>query len=212
MKDVKTKTRVDWIQRVLGKGRRFTEGNLRRARFRLLERGFIIIAESAGPAFERVAAVRLNSPATILANAYIADTRWFRIDQIEQAIGDSLFSHKGIAALSNLGFVIMRQLGDKVELRLIDTRLARFINEARLGPQQKGFGVRPLTEAALCLRHPKSRGIHITDDRRLQVADRLAMLGVDCDDILGPRKRVRLVSRWILGRAVEKDMSRLIGG
>jgi hypothetical protein len=212
MKNVRTKSRVDWVRAGLGKGHRFTEGNLRRARFRVLERGFLIITESAGPAYERIAAVRLISPAMMLANAYIADGRWFRIDQIEEAIGESLFSHKGIAALSNLGFVIMRQLGDKVELGLIDTRLARFINEARLGPQQKGFGVRPLIEAALCLRSPKSRGINLTDDRRLQTAERLATFGVDCDDILGPRQRIRLVSRWNLGRAIGNPKAKSMGG
>jgi len=178
----------------------------------MLERGFIIIADPVGPAYEKVAAVTQGSPTAYLAKSYIAGEKWFSINQIEQAIGESIFSQKGGALLGNLGFAVVRQMGDRLELMRVDTRLARFINEARLGPQQKGFGVRPLTEAVLCLRPPKSRSIHVTDDRRLQVAERLAMFGVDCDDLLGPRKRVRLVSRWTLGRVVEVDSLRSRSG
>ena len=202
MRDVKTKTRVEWIQKVLGKGRRFTEGNLRRARFRLLERGLIIIANSAGPAYEKIAAVRQNSPAAALVKAYIAGERWFSIEQIERAIGDSVFGKQGLMVLANLGLIVIRQVGDRLELTRVDTRMARFMNEARLGPQAKGFGVRALIEGVLSLRHPPTRRIHLTDDRRLLVAERLLEFGIDCDDILGDRKRVRLVSRWLLQRTV----------
>ena len=200
MKNVRSKLRIDWIWSGLGKGRRYTGGNFCKARWRLLERGLIIVANSVGPMYEKIAAVRQSSPAVPLAKAFIAGERWFSIDQIEQAIGDSVFGKLGLMRLANFGFVVMRQVGDKLELKLVDTRLARFINEARLGPQLKGFGVRPLIEGVLSLRHPKSRSIHLTDDRRLLVAMRLAEFGIDCDDILGDRKRVRLNSRWILKR------------
>lgn len=202
MKDIKTKTRVDWVKAGLGKGKRFTEKNFLRARWRLLERGLIIIANSAGPAYEKIAAVRQNSPTATLVKAYIAGERWFSIEQIEGAIGGSVFGRPGLTMLANLGLVVMRQVGDRLELTRVDTRMARFVNEARLGPQAKGFGVRALIEGVLSLRHPPSRSIHLTDDRRLLVAERLAEFGIDCDDILGDRKRVRLVSRWLLQRTV----------
>ena len=201
MRDVKTKMRAEWVRIALGQGRRFTEGNFRRARFRLLERGFIIIADSAGPAYEKIAAVRRSSPAAELAEAHIAGTRWFSIGEVERAVGESVFGRSGLMRLANLGFVIMRQIGDKLEVERVDTRMARFVNEARLGPQKKGFGIRPLIEAAMSLQHPNRRSIHVTDERRISVAERLAEFGIDCDDIMGDRKRIRLISRWTLERA-----------
>jgi len=166
-----------------------------------MERGILILVSSEGPAYEKVAGVSRKSAASALGEAYINGQRVFTIDSIEKALCESIYGRRGMTGLAELGFVVVRQIGGSLELRLEDVRLAWFINLSRLGPQPKGFGIRPLTEAALCLRHPKRRGIHMTADRRLQVAIRLGDFEIDCEDILSDRKRIRLFSRWTLGRA-----------
>lgn len=167
MKGVRTRMRVEWVKAVLGNGCRFTVNQFWRVRWHLAERGWLMVAPTEGPALERVVVVNASSTAYGVVRAYRNRTRWFGIDELSRVIGDPINERAGVLHLATLGLALHHIDGNRVELRAADPRAARFVNEARLGPQTRGFGVRRVIEAFLLVRPPERRRVNITDDRRL---------------------------------------------
>jgi len=134
----------------------------------------------------------------------LAGATWFSPTDLEQALGRPLASKAAAAALAAAGFALRSYDGDCVELAATDPRVARLVNRARLGPQRRGFAVRRVIEAVLCLPTRPSRGLRITDDRRLEAALLLQEnWGIDADDLLW-RPCVRLNSQWTFQRRAER--------
>ena len=103
----------------------------------------------------------------------------------------------GAGNLAKAGFAVVATDGDWIELRAADPRAARLINESRCGRQVRGFGVRRVVEAFLSVRNPARTRINVNDDRRLLAAETLHdCWGIECDDLLVGRTRVRLFSAW----------------
>lgn len=197
MKGVRARMRVEWIKAVLGKGCRFTVNQFKRVRWRLAERGWLMAAPTEGPALERVVVVNAGSAAYGVVRAYGKGERWFAVEELSRAVGASISGRTGAIRLATVGLALLRVNGDRVELRSADPRAARFVNEARLGPQVRGFSARRVIEAFLLVRPPERRRINITDERRLLTADVLAKRWfIECDDLLNRRLCVRLVSTW----------------
>ena len=197
MKGVRAKTRVEWIKAVLGNGCRFTVNQFKRVRRRLAEQGSIMAAQAEGPAFERVVAVNANNTAFGVVRAYREGERWFAIDELTCAVGTSIESERGAFRLATLGLAVLNLSGNQVELRAVDPRAARLVNESRCGRQVRGFGVRRVVEAILSVRNPKRTRVNVNDDRRLLAAEALHdFWEIECDDLLAGRARVRLYSTW----------------
>jgi len=192
--------RVEWVKFVLGENRSFTVGQFERCRRRLVERGWFMAAENEGPAFEKVVAVTAESTAFPLVRAYMGGKRWFKIAELNRTVEAPIATRAGAARLAAMGFALAKSHGDRVKLHVTDPRAARLINESRLGPQARGFSIRGLIEAFMLVRSPRRCRVNISDDRRLATAEALKeRWQIKCDDLLGERRRVRLVSSWIVG-------------
>ncbi len=197
MKGVRARMRVEWVKAVLGDNRSFTVRQFERCRRQLAERGWLMAAENEGPAFEKVVAVTADSPAFRLVRAYARGRRWFEIAELSRTVGTPIFERAGADRLAAMGFALAESHGDRVELCVADPRAARFINESRLGPQTRGFSTRGVIEAFMLVRSPGRCRVNVSDARRLATADVLKdRWHIECDDLLGERRRVRLVSSW----------------
>ena len=156
-------------------------------------------AENEGPAFERVVAVTSESPAFLLVREYVRGTRSFLMTELNRIVGVPITERAGAVRLAAMGFAMSESHGDHVELCVADPRAARYANESRLGPQVRGFSTRGLIEAFMLVRSPGRRRVNVSDDRRLATAGVLKdRWQIECDDLLGERRRVRLVSSWIV--------------
>ncbi len=122
---------------------------------------------------ERITVLRCGHALATMARAYLAGTRWFERQAVEDALGRRLDTRQGAAALAAAGFALLRLDGGRVELRAADPRIAILVNRARLGPQRRGYQIHRLIEAFLTLPRKKKRRHPVTDDRRLEVARRL---------------------------------------
>lgn len=199
MKGVRSLSRFQWVRRVLGPDRRFTAGQMGRAVRRLEERGWVVVMPVDGPAYEAVAAIGNAHPLAALAAAYRAGQRWFDRAVVGRALGAPVGSLAGGRQLAKAGFALLGAADGQVVLQAADPREAAIVNEARLGPQSRGFGVRRVIEATLHVRAPGRTRVNVDDDRRLAAAEVLeTRWAIRCDDLLGDRRRVRLNSTWTI--------------
>jgi hypothetical protein len=199
VKGVRSLSRFQWIRRVLGSNRRLTVGQMRRAVRRLEERGWVVVMPAEGPAYEAVAAIDASHPLAALAAAYRTGQRWFDRSVVGRVLGAPVGSLAGVRQLAKAGFALLGADDDNVALAAADPREAVIVNEARLGPQRHGFGVRRVIEATLHVRAPGRTRVNVDDDRRLAAAEALeTRWAISCDDLLCGRRRVRLISAWTI--------------
>ena len=162
-----TKSRLDWIRRILGAGKRLTPLQLERTYHILRHRGWITAMPVEGPAYEQIVFVRADQPVGWIVADYQAGQRHFR-RTLEAALGVDVATQEGVKRLAKCGFALTRSGGAGVALAATDPREAKLVNEARRGIQRRGFGVRGVVVIAGDLEtHP------ITDSRRaaIRVAD-----------------------------------------
>jgi hypothetical protein len=153
----------------------------------------VAAGEPAGAPLARVVVLARTHPLAETAREYGRGTRWFHRECLEEALGLSLESRAGADALAAGGLALLRMDRPMVELRAADPRLARLVNRARLGPQQRGYDVRTVLEAVLGLPRRAKRRTVVTDSRRQRAAEVLRReWGIESEG--GPH--VRLHSRW----------------
>jgi hypothetical protein len=197
MRGIRSSTRHEIVRRVLGPHCRLTVGQADRAFRRMRERGWLTAMSPDGPAFEKVAFVREDHPIAAVVASYGTGVRRFARTVLGGLSGAPIAELKGAVNLAKAGFAVAGTDGEWVELRATDPRAGRLVNEARCGSQARGFGVRRVVEAFLSVRNPKRTRVNVNDDRRLLAAEALHdFWGIECDDLLVGRARVRLLSAW----------------
>ncbi len=200
-----TKSRLDWIRRILGAGKRLTPLQLERTYHILRHRGWITAMPVEGPAYEQIVFVRADQPVGWIVADYQAGQRHFR-RTLEAALGVGVATPEGVERLAKCGFALTRSGGDEVALAATDPREAKLVNEARRGIQRRGFGVRGVVESVMHLRRPTTRGVNVTDDRRRMTAEALSeRWSIQSEDLLVGRMRVRLISSWTFNGASRSE-------
>lgn len=197
MKQVRSKTREEWVKYALGARSRLTVRQMERT-LRLQDfNGWISAMLAEGPAYEQIAMILKEHPLAFVVLEYRRGNRWFNIDALQQALGAAIDTRKGADRLAKIGFAVISASGDMVQLRAADPRSARFVNESRCCPQIRGYSVRRVLEAILSIRRPGTSRVNLTDDRRLRLAETLFQEWlIRCDDALTGRLRIRLFSTW----------------
>jgi hypothetical protein len=202
---VLSKTRADWT-REGGAYLRYSAARAQaalRSRFRT---GWLPVIPPGRSRHERVTVLRRNHPLAAVARAYLAGDRWFERGVLETALGRRLDTLMGAAALAAAGFALLRVNGSRLELRAADPRAAHLVNRARVGPQRRGYRIHRVLESFLYLPPKKKRRHPATDDRRLEVAQRLQDIWLlDGDDLLNCRPFARLRSPWTFEETSARD-------
>jgi hypothetical protein len=195
-RSVVSKTRMAWA-REGGALQRYSTARARAALLARLRAGWAPVVPPGRSRHERVTVLRPGHPLAAVARAYRSGQRWFDRAALEAALGRSLTSRPGALALASAGFALLSTEGGRIELQAADPRVARVVNRARLGEQRRGYKVHRVLEAFLAL-PPKARRLRpATDDRRLEVAQRLHDDWLlDGEDLLNCRPFVRLRSTW----------------
>ena len=202
MKGIVSRTRLEWVKKVLGSRRSFTAKNVQRAFNWRQQEGWITAMVADGPAYERIAMVRESHPIASIIRQYGLGDRWFDRTAIEAALGASVSTRTGAGRLAKVGFGIRRANGAQIELVAADPKEAFYVNEARCCPQIRGYSRRGVIESVLHVRRPGTKRVNVDDDRCVQAHDvLLKKWGIRCDDLLQDRKRVRLFSSWTFQQA-----------
>jgi len=202
MKGIRAATRAAWIQKILGRGHKFTVKQMERALLIAQFKGRHCAAPADGPALEQIVLVDDAHPMGNIVKAYRDGVRWFEQADLNVRLGADVAMPAGARRLAQAGFAVVDVSNGRVQLRAADPRAARFVNEARLGPQRIGFSSRRVIEAFYAFRQPKRCRVNDSEDRRLGAAEVLqAKWGIRCEDLLDGRARVRLISAWTFGTA-----------
>lgn len=203
MRGVETRTRREWIHRIIG-----SDGNLTAIKFDRVIRirkldGWRTAMPAEGSMLEQVAFVHDSHPGAQIIAAYISGQRWFGIAGMEAIIGRPLHTPIAVLRLSQLGLAMASHDPEKeaVELRAAAPNEARYVNKARAGGGMGGNAHR-VVNAFLHVRLPrfaKPPGFYVTR-RRCRAAARVmkSNWGIECSDLLLQKKRVMFRSDWLL--------------
>jgi len=193
-----SKSRLDWA-RAAGAGSRFSQSRMRAALRVRTRAGWVAVIPASGERHEQVTVLRSTHPLADTAREYHRGQRWFERAALEQALGQGLDTDPGVKALAAAGFALLGAEGLRVELKAADPRVAALVNRARLGPQRRGYKVHRIVEAVLCLPPKNKRRRPVTEDRRLEAAQRLQDdFCLDASDLLNCRPCARLCSTWTI--------------
>ncbi len=110
--NVRSKTRAAWA-REGGACVRYSTARVRRALRARQRAGWVPVIPPGRSVHERITVLRRGHALATIARAYLAGTRWFERQAVEDALGRQLDTRQGAAALAAAGFALLRLAGGR---------------------------------------------------------------------------------------------------